>query len=278
MCTAKDHSAILLLYITHLAAAAVHCSLAIDIDDIYQIEIEVLDTSCCTVYIPIPIPHGFSRYASKVLSFQPPPTLSAQTVLWSDILSADFSLTLGDHPLDNEHTIHSDITPASQYIERIVLDSGSSFITLPRQNRFEMTKLTKKVDRNRLRPTETQGTERPTISHPYPPSYRSSTSLHAPIDLPPSRSRSRSPSDPSVPLTNNEKQHDTLGTEGQGERVDENGLTLPPGWTKEDEEAEKEFLKQGMFDWKALMGWRYWIRKEWWGEFQSPCGGLEITR
>lgn len=35
-------------------------------------------------------------------------------------------------------------------------------------------------------------------------------------------------------------------------------------WTKEDEEAEKAFVKQGMFDWKELMNWRFWLRTKWW--------------
>ena len=50
-----------------------------------------------------------------------------------------------------------------------------------------------------------------------------------------------------------------------GHRRDENGLDIPAGWDEKDEEAEREFMKKGMFDWKAFMGWRYWIRKEWWG-------------
>lgn len=46
---------------------------------------------------------------------------------------------------------------------------------------------------------------------------------------------------------------------------------LPPGWTKEDEEAEKQFLAQGMFDWQSMKSWRFWIRKEWWCEC-DPVG------
>ncbi|OXG72222.1 cytoplasmic protein [Cryptococcus neoformans A2-102-5] len=38
----------------------------------------------------------------------------------------------------------------------------------------------------------------------------------------------------------------------------------PEGWTKEDEEAEREFMKRGMIDWNELKSWRFWIRKEWW--------------
>lgn len=35
---------------------------------------------------------------------------------------------------------------------------------------------------------------------------------------------------------------------------------------------EKEMLKRGMFDWNEMRRWRFWIRKEWWGEsFRFPC-------
>ncbi|WVQ84285.1 hypothetical protein IAT38_006437 [Cryptococcus sp. DSM 104549] len=47
---------------------------------------------------------------------------------------------------------------------------------------------------------------------------------------------------------------------GSGSKEDER----PEGWTKEDEEAEKEFLSKGMVDWNVLKSWRFWIRKEWW--------------
>ena len=40
----------------------------------------------------------------------------------------------------------------------------------------------------------------------------------------------------------------------------------PEGWTKEDEEAEREYLKEGLFKWKDMRSWRFWIRKEWWCE------------
>lgn len=117
--------------------------------------------------------------------------------------------------------------------------------------------------------------------------------------------RSRSPDDPTVPLTAGlgggggrgleagNKEIPTLATgpgiggpaglghDGElrskdGCRVDAQGIVLPENWTKEDEEAEKEFLRKGLFDWKALMGWRYWIRKEWWGESWSICA--PVTR
>lgn len=40
----------------------------------------------------------------------------------------------------------------------------------------------------------------------------------------------------------------------------------PDGWTHEDMEAEKAFLKEGMFNWKDLRDWRFWIRAKWWCE------------
>ena len=61
-----------------------------------------------------------------------------------------------------------------------------------------------------------------------------------------------------------------------GHRRDENGLDIPAGWDEKDEEAEREFMNKGMFDWKALMGWRYWIRKEWWGESSPLCAGCRL--
>lgn len=141
---------------------------------------------------------------------------------------------------------------------------------------------------------------RPIISHPYPPSYRSSpgpSTDDIPLQAQPQlqshdgekqsrrwrsaqrlllkkSNRPKSPTDPTVPLTAGLNQEDKEGR-GAGsivhgehgeQRKDENGLLLPEGWSQADEEAEREFLRQGMFDWKALMGWRYWIRKEWWGK------------
>lgn len=32
------------------------------------------------------------------------------------------------------------------------------------------------------------------------------------------------------------------------------------------DDEEKEMLKRGMFNWDEMRRWRYWIRKEWWGE------------
>lgn len=50
---------------------------------------------------------------------------------------------------------------------------------------------------------------------------------------------------------------------------------IPPGWTKEDEEAEREFLKAGLFNWRELSDWRFWIRLEWWCE-SSLEGGRRL--
>lgn len=60
-----------------------------------------------------------------------------------------------------------------------------------------------------------------------------------------------------------------VGVVPEGDRPDD----FPPGWTTEDEAAEREFIKSGMFDWNAMRSWRFWIRKEWWCEFSHS--GLE---
>lgn len=39
---------------------------------------------------------------------------------------------------------------------------------------------------------------------------------------------------------------------------------FPPGWNDEDRAAEERFIKEGMFDWRSMKSWRFWIRKEWW--------------
>ncbi|KAK6907837.1 hypothetical protein I203_101838 [Kwoniella mangroviensis CBS 8507] len=123
----------------------------------------------------------------------------------------------------------------------------------------------------------------PEISHPYPPSYRSpprnthqleyqrrredrQNNNHLSVsDNPyiPSASSSPDPSyvRPTTRLTRSASEsstHPALAPTGGA------GKEYPEGWTKEDEDAEREFLKKGMFDWKKLTGWRFWIRKEWW--------------
>lgn len=49
--------------------------------------------------------------------------------------------------------------------------------------------------------------------------------------------------------------------------VDKAGNKYPEGWTKEDEDAEREFVAEGLFDWKDVRSWRFWIRKKWICEF-----------
>ena len=116
-----------------------------------------------------------------------------------------------------------------------------------------------------------------------------------------SGSRSRSPDDPTIPLTaglvglghaqgrgvDEDGSKEVLGSgpgpdgvirDTAGNRVDAQGIVLPENWTKEDEEAEREFLRKGLFDWKALMGWRYWIRKEWWGKSCLYSTGRDCSK
>ncbi|WOO83355.1 Golgi apparatus membrane protein TVP38 [Vanrija pseudolonga] len=111
---------------------------------------------------------------------------------------------------------------------------------------------------------------RPPISHPYPVSAAQS-------GAPPRPTHS-----PSVGYDD-----DQLGGEHRGARNDygnPNFVPTPPSpeaganklsplagtegypdwWTMEDEEAERQYLQQGMFNWKELRSWRFWFRKEWW--------------
>lgn len=50
-----------------------------------------------------------------------------------------------------------------------------------------------------------------------------------------------------------------------GKRPD--GTDYPAEWTLDDEKAEAEFVAKGMFSWRELRSWRFWLRKEWIGEF-----------
>lgn len=67
-----------------------------------------------------------------------------------------------------------------------------------------------------------------------------------------------------------------MGKKGKKTKVVDD--EYPPGWTKEDEEAEAEFLKQSMFNWRELVSWRFWIRKEWWCEWKDSCDGLGMSK
>ncbi|WWC71080.1 uncharacterized protein I206_105033 [Kwoniella pini CBS 10737] len=124
----------------------------------------------------------------------------------------------------------------------------------------------------------------PEISHPYPPSYRSHlSSSQNTSSLPQANYQKRredrynsnqlsvndNPYAADQPLYNSERPVTRLQrseSESSTHPVlsDELGKGYPTGWTKEDEEAEREFLSKGMIDWKKLSGWRFWIRKEWW--------------
>jgi hypothetical protein len=50
-----------------------------------------------------------------------------------------------------------------------------------------------------------------------------------------------------------------------------NNEGYPANWTKEDEEAEREFLAKGMVNWREMRSWRFWIRKEWWRGCRLAC-------
>lgn len=55
-----------------------------------------------------------------------------------------------------------------------------------------------------------------------------------------------------------------IGADGmaKGPKIGKNEYA--EGWTKEDEEAERAYVEGGMFNWKEMMNWRFWIRKKWW--------------
>lgn len=97
--------------------------------------------------------------------------------------------------------------------------------------------------------------------------------------------------DPAIPMTRLRSESDSshheeisdkkwkkwkMGKKGKKTKVVDD--EYPPGWTKEDEEAEAEFLKQSMFNWRELVSWRFWIRKEWWCEWKDSCDGLGMSK
>jgi len=57
------------------------------------------------------------------------------------------------------------------------------------------------------------------------------------------------------------------GTQVHVTKAHDFGPEYPDGWTQEDMEAEKEFLKAGLFNWRDLRDWRFWIRAKWWCEY-----------
>ncbi|ORY31839.1 snare associated Golgi protein-domain-containing protein [Naematelia encephala] len=123
---------------------------------------------------------------------------------------------------------------------------------------------------------------RPSISHPYPPSYRSQLSS---ASLPPNQSYTfdyqqrreerHNQNPPLYPTTTTT----TMDTEITGQKRPRSfagirfskspngGGEYPEGWSEEDEEAEREFMRKGMFDWEEMRSWKFWIRKEWWGYY-----------
>ncbi|KAK8858887.1 hypothetical protein IAR55_003118 [Kwoniella newhampshirensis] len=150
--------------------------------------------------------------------------------------------------------------------------------------------------------TSTPSAGTPNVSHPYPPSYRSQITSSPSTPPPPPAQSLHNPTyhqgyqPPQPPLypssdnpyhssnltgasaaysqyddSNGGRFHRTNSDESihpsiplNKEHVDWEAGDRPEGWTKEDEDAEREFLKKGMIDWVELRSWRFWIRKEWW--------------
>nr|XP_031864511.1 uncharacterized protein CI109_000426 [Kwoniella shandongensis]KAA5531583.1 hypothetical protein CI109_000426 [Kwoniella shandongensis] len=136
------------------------------------------------------------------------------------------------------------------------------------------------------------------ISHPYPPSYRSNPATSPPQSHTPMPNYQPSPNGQQPPLYPSDDPYGSTPyasqpTQTQGGRLyrsnsessihpvlphgshsqplnKEHSNSIwavgerPEGWTQEDEDAEREFLKKGMIDWNELKSWRFWIRKEWW--------------
>ncbi|WWC88340.1 uncharacterized protein L201_003250 [Kwoniella dendrophila CBS 6074] len=100
----------------------------------------------------------------------------------------------------------------------------------------------------------------PSSAHQNQPLYPSSNGNERPITRL-QRSESESSTHPALHNHNANSHSLDRGESGGGGGY---GKEYPEGWTKEDEDAEREFLKKGMIDWKQLSGWRFWIRKEWW--------------
>lgn len=114
---------------------------------------------------------------------------------------------------------------------------------------------------------------RPHISHPYPVSASSGAArpTHSPSagyddgQLGGARNDYGNPNfvpTPPSPEAGANKLSPLAGTEG-----------YPDWWTMEDEEAERQYLQQGMFNWKEMGSWRFWFRKEWWCESRSSVAG-----
>ena len=50
----------------------------------------------------------------------------------------------------------------------------------------------------------------------------------------------------------------SLRKDGHGE--------YPEGWSKEDEEDEREFMARGLVNWGEMRSGRFWVRRDWWSE------------
>jgi len=56
------------------------------------------------------------------------------------------------------------------------------------------------------------------------------------------------------------------------------GEDCPEGWSKEDEEAEREFMAKGLVSWGEMRSWRFWIRKEWWSKCIMSSSDWRLIR
>ena len=98
--------------------------------------------------------------------------------------------------------------------------------------------------------------------------------FHDPYLNPPSSSSKFPSTDPSRPpmrhrSTSDSSLHPVLGGKSAG---------YPEGWSKADEEAERDFLARGMINWGEMRSWRFWIRKEWWSESMLFCALVQSKR
>jgi hypothetical protein len=127
------------------------------------------------------------------------------------------------------------------------------------------------------------------ISHPYPPTHKSRTSDRTSqsyaydqarrppqaIQSHPSFSDTPDPYNPrsspvNIGVGGHEKE-DTLDSVNAASVKGSRGPKIGKGvyaehWTKEDEEAERLYLQEGMFKWRELVKWRSWLRASWWCE------------
>ncbi|KAJ9116997.1 hypothetical protein QFC22_004655 [Naganishia vaughanmartiniae] len=113
--------------------------------------------------------------------------------------------------------------------------------------------------------------ERPSPFLVAPPLYHHSAPLSYPPPAPPIKSFSASNQ-----LANPDNTNDTPLLRRLSQRL---SLLSPAGagveyktyeqLAEEDrtlDAEEKAMLKRGMFNWSEMKHWRFWIRKEWWGE------------